>query len=167
MGVLHNFEQTSRMKQYFVFIKNKKEGPYSTSELQKLNINSNTLIWTKGMDEWIKASDLDELKIVLENIPPPLPDNSKNGFYLHLKNNYKYIFLTLILSFIAMYFIDKNFFSFMVRENYGGYDSANYIANRAGIDNEIRGLLDTLMVLVLLIGLFLVPFLYVFKKKKK
>lgn len=153
------------MKQYFIFIKNKKEGPYSTSELQKLNITSNTLIWTKGMDEWTKASDLNELKSVLENIPPPLPDNSKNGFYLHLKSNYKYIFLTLILSFIAMYFIDKNFINFMVREYHGGYDSPNYKVNSSY--NELRSVTDTLMVLVLLVGLFLVPFLYIFKKKKK
>ena len=155
------------MKEYFVFIKNKKEGPYTTSELKKLNINLNTLIWTKGMDEWTKASDLTELNSVLESIPPPLPDNSKNGFYTYLKKNCKYIFLTLILSFIAIYYIDKNFFNFMVRENYGGYDSANYKTNHVGIDNEIRSLKDTLIILVFFIGLLLVPFLYVFKKKEK
>ena len=54
-----------------------KVGPISLKIIEQLytagNINDNSLIWTTGMDKWIKLSDLPESKDFLNNEPPDLP----------------------------------------------------------------------------------------------
>jgi hypothetical protein len=58
------------MKKYFYSNDNQKNGPYSFEELQNENIKKETLIWYEGMDDWTKASDLDEMTPILELKPP-------------------------------------------------------------------------------------------------
>ena len=36
-------------------------------------ITKETLVWRKGMEGWEKAADLQELRLLLEDGPPPLP----------------------------------------------------------------------------------------------
>lgn len=99
------------MKHYFASINNKKLGPFSIKELQFQNINCDTLIWTKGLDDWKKASEISECEKLLINIPPPIPNNTNNtSFQLYLKRNYKYIILAVILSIIVIKYIDNYFF---------------------------------------------------------
>ena len=57
-------------KQYYIASKNSRLGPFTLSQLKERNIDSDTLIWCEGMEQWTKAGELDELKSA---IPPPTP----------------------------------------------------------------------------------------------
>lgn len=92
------------MIQYYILLDNKKQGPYNSSELEELDINSNTLIWSKGMDDWKKASDIEELNVILENLPPPLPTRKKT-YSSYLKKNSIYIIIILIICIIIWHVI--------------------------------------------------------------
>ena len=58
------------MKNYFYSNNNQQNGPYSFEELKNENIKQETLIWYEGMNDWTKASDLNEMIPILELIPP-------------------------------------------------------------------------------------------------
>ena len=58
------------MKNYFYSNDNQKNGPYTFEELKNENIKQETLIWYEGLDDWTKASDLNEMIPILELIPP-------------------------------------------------------------------------------------------------
>lgn len=62
---------------YYIGIEGEKYGPFTIEELeQKLKdgeIDEDTLSWRKGLKEWVKITDIDELKPMIENYPPPLP----------------------------------------------------------------------------------------------
>ena len=60
-------------KQYFVEVKGKQKGPFTFEQLSALQINENTMVWTAGLDDWVKAIDLEELSSLVTTIPPPLP----------------------------------------------------------------------------------------------
>ena len=65
------------MKYYF-YIENKiKKGPFSLDELKDKRINHSTLVWTEGLSDWTKASDLDDVKDIIVSEPPPIPVASK------------------------------------------------------------------------------------------
>ena len=57
-------------KHYFIASKNSRLGPFTLSQLKEQDIDSNTLIWCEGMEQWTKAGEFDELK---STIPPPTP----------------------------------------------------------------------------------------------
>lgn len=54
----------------------RREGPFSTEEIQnKLladEIDENTLIWRKGMEDWEPIAKIQEFESFLEALPPPL-----------------------------------------------------------------------------------------------
>ena len=58
------------MKKYFYSNENQKNGPYSFEELKDENIKNETLIWYEGLEDWTKASNLNEMTPILELIPP-------------------------------------------------------------------------------------------------
>ncbi|HFU77627.1 MAG TPA: SPFH domain-containing protein [Epsilonproteobacteria bacterium] len=64
----------NKISQYFVAIEGKSEGPFSLEEVEKDllsgKIDSDTLIWTQGMDGWEKASTI--LSNTFTQTPPPL-----------------------------------------------------------------------------------------------
>ena len=76
------------MKNYFYSNNNQQNGPYSFEELKNENIKQETLIWYEGLDEWTKASDLDEMIPILELIPPSLSD-LKDSVKTETKNEEK------------------------------------------------------------------------------
>ncbi|EIJ39295.1 DUF4339 domain-containing protein [Galbibacter orientalis] len=156
------------MKEYFIFINNKKTGPYKLSELDVLKINKNTLVWTNGMDQWQKAAEVSEINSLLDKAPPPLPTHVNDGFYLYLKKNYKYIFLTFGISLIAGYYIHENFFDYWLTEQYNlRYDSPVFVANSSSMTKDIILLRDFFKILVWGLGIFIIPIFYIFKKKGK
>ena len=76
------------MKNYFYSNDNQKNGPYSFEELKNENIKQETLIWYEGLNDWTKASDLNEMIPILELIPPSLSD-LKDSVKTETKNEEK------------------------------------------------------------------------------
>jgi hypothetical protein len=60
------------MKKYFHSDGKEKHGPVSLDQLQQENIGKDTLIWFEGLDDWTPASEVEELRPILELRPPPL-----------------------------------------------------------------------------------------------
>jgi len=58
---------------YFYIKNNKRLGPFSIAQLNNENIKKNTLVWKEGLEDWVKASELIELKEVIIPEPPPIP----------------------------------------------------------------------------------------------
>ncbi len=71
------------MKEYYVFLDNENKGPLPYEELIKLNISKDTLIWYDGLEEWQKASNIEDFKELFKKAPPPLPNN----FVSEIKKN--------------------------------------------------------------------------------
>jgi uncharacterized membrane protein YhaH (DUF805 family) len=60
------------MKKYFYSDGIEKHGPVSLDDLKHKNITNDTLIWFQGLNEWTPAKNLDEMRPILELIPPPI-----------------------------------------------------------------------------------------------
>ena len=61
---------------YYLLVGGLQKGPFSLDELWQNGISKDTLVWRAGMAGWQKASELEELKELLEQLPPPPPDAS-------------------------------------------------------------------------------------------
>ncbi|MDO5522921.1 MAG: GYF domain-containing protein [Bacteroidia bacterium] len=69
------------MNRYF-YIDNegKQKGTFSPEELKRENIRKDTLVWTQGMSEWIRAADVAELNFIFAESagyysPQPAPQS--------------------------------------------------------------------------------------------
>ena len=60
------------IKKYYIYKDNQQKGPYSFEELKDLNISRDTMIWYEGLETWIKALEVEELKEIFKSIPPPI-----------------------------------------------------------------------------------------------
>ena len=64
-------------KAYHIAVNGQASGPYDIKTLQQMAINgqfsTESLVWTSGMAEWVKADAVDELKQILTNVMPPIP----------------------------------------------------------------------------------------------
>lgn len=67
------------MKKYFIVSNGDKAGPYTISELKKLGINKKTLVWHNGLDNWQEANNIIELQEIVENVPPPIPNQNTSS----------------------------------------------------------------------------------------
>jgi hypothetical protein len=52
-------------------------GPFSIEELKVVKISKETMIWFEGLDNWIAAGEVEELKDLFKSIPPPLNINKQ------------------------------------------------------------------------------------------
>ena len=59
------------MKNYYIHNGENQEGPFSFEELKSKTINSKTMVWFEGLENWVKALDLEELKPLIKTSPPP------------------------------------------------------------------------------------------------
>ena len=66
------------MKKYFHSDGREKQGPLTFEELKQEGINDKTLIWFNGLEDWTQAKNLDEMKSILELLPPPIEISKKN-----------------------------------------------------------------------------------------
>ncbi len=65
-------------KQYFIVRNGEQQGPFSIEELRQQGITSETLVWAEGMDQWMAAWQVDELRDITGErksmaTPPPPP----------------------------------------------------------------------------------------------
>ena len=62
---------------YNVAVDDQPTGPYDIVSLRKMvttgELIKDTLVWTTGMDNWEKAGNVDELKQLFNQTPPPIP----------------------------------------------------------------------------------------------
>ena len=64
---------------YFIIVNNQQQGPFTIDELKQQGITAETSVWCEGMLQWAPASQVDELKDVLQEsangdttpTPPP------------------------------------------------------------------------------------------------
>lgn len=65
------------MKIYYIYENDEQIGPLSIDELRDKKINANTPVWKEGFSDWRNAGSLDELKSLLNQIPPPFKTTPK------------------------------------------------------------------------------------------
>ena len=62
---------------FHAVINGKQAGPFCLDELKQMlaknEFSKETLVWKQGMDNWIKAGEVGELKDIFGSVPPPLP----------------------------------------------------------------------------------------------
>ena len=56
------------MEQYYVFLNNSEQGPYTLEQLEEMGITPDTDVWTQGMDDWKPAGDLAEFTELLQRL---------------------------------------------------------------------------------------------------
>ena len=56
-----------------MFIRVKKKWPFSLTEIYKKDIKEDTLIWYEGLNDWTKAKEISELKVMFKVNLPPIP----------------------------------------------------------------------------------------------
>ncbi|HIX03151.1 MAG TPA: CD225/dispanin family protein [Candidatus Odoribacter faecigallinarum] len=67
------------MEQYYYLNSNNEQaGPISPADFSRYGINETTMIWTKGMPNWMRVGQIPELLQYINPIVPPPP--SRNGF---------------------------------------------------------------------------------------
>ncbi len=66
---------------YYLAVNGKKKGPYDLSRFKKMlqdgNFNSESLIWKEGWDNWVKASDVEELNSFFQTVNQPILSSDK------------------------------------------------------------------------------------------
>lgn len=62
---------------YYIAVNNQPNGPYEMNHIQQMiingQINSDTLVWKNGMENWSRADMIDELKNFFASKIPPIP----------------------------------------------------------------------------------------------
>ncbi len=64
------------MQKFYIYKDNTQQGPFSINELKELKITRDVMVWFEGAENWKKAHEIEELKEILKNTPPPLQANS-------------------------------------------------------------------------------------------
>jgi len=92
------------MKKYYLHNGQENIGPFDKEELRVQKINKDTLVWADDWNEWKKAREIDELKIILLSIPPPKYILPKNEYEKPRKRSFlKYLLIGIFLiAFIAI-----------------------------------------------------------------
>ena len=61
------------MKTYFIEINGEQQGPFTLDELKAKQVKAATKVWTEGLEDWVEAQEIEELKrLVIGTMPPPL-----------------------------------------------------------------------------------------------
>jgi hypothetical protein len=60
---------------YFISINDNQNGPYDKDELLSNGLTRDSLVWTEGMEDWNKAGEVEDLKHLFGQIPPPINKN--------------------------------------------------------------------------------------------
>ena len=64
-------------KKYFFVVNGVHSQPYLISDLPKLisegMVKQNTLAWTEGLTDWVQAIEIEEIKALFNQTPPPIP----------------------------------------------------------------------------------------------
>lgn len=61
------------MEEYFIAENEEQIGPFSIEELKGKSLTAHSLVWREGLEDWIEAKELEELKVLFRKQPPPIP----------------------------------------------------------------------------------------------
>lgn len=59
------------MSNYYLHENGEQLGPFTLEDLKSKRLLPDTHVWTEGMQEWGKASEIEELKALVNSVPPP------------------------------------------------------------------------------------------------
>lgn len=66
--------------QYYIVSEGKDCGPYTFDELRLFSLKRDTLVWCQGMKNWDKAENIENLRLLFKETPPPIPSfNSEHA----------------------------------------------------------------------------------------
>lgn len=63
---------------YFISNNGVQRGPLTLEQLKEQEINKDTLVWKEGTSDWVKVSEVEELVPILELLPPPVDNITKD-----------------------------------------------------------------------------------------
>lgn len=72
-------------KKYYIVIDNEQAGPYSIEELKDLKIKKDSLVWKEGLENWVVAESIEELKPLFIATPPPIPKAKESEVVIKTK----------------------------------------------------------------------------------
>lgn len=63
------------MRQYYIYDGQTKKGPFDLEQLKLQSFNKETRVWYEGLQDWLMAGNVDELKefFTPKATPPPFP----------------------------------------------------------------------------------------------
>lgn len=125
-------------KEYFIVVKNKKEGPLTIKQL-KGKLYPDTLIWFDGLDNWLKAKDVQEVRAIITNRPPPIPKKvyKPNKFDRWIDKHFtkKNVLKGVFVFFLSLFFI----ISVEIYESYPSWE--DYSIHQLSSNKPYDGLL--------------------------
>jgi GYF domain 2 len=126
------------MKQYYLNNGENNSGPFNIKELKDQKITKDTPVWSNDMQNWKKAGEVDELKSILSNNPPPLKKIQKSEYQKPKKSIFlKY--LIIAISIIAFLAIGSN----IISEN--NTNQNNFIPEDDSINIQLRNNITSLV----------------------
>jgi len=126
------------MKEYYLHNGEDNSGPFNIEELKDQKITKDKLVWSNDMQDWKKAGEVDELKSILSNNPPPLKKIQKSEYQKPKKSIFlKY--LIIAISIIAFLAIGSN----IISEN--NTNQNNFIPEDDSINIQLRNNITSLV----------------------
>ena len=58
-------------KEYYYLDSNEQKGPLGIEQLKSVGLKPDSKVWNEGLDNWIHAKDVEELKILFDNMASP------------------------------------------------------------------------------------------------
>ena len=105
--------KTNNNMLYYLVEDGKPSEPYSYEQLKSKRIKEDALVWRRGLNDWVKAKELEELFTIIGFNPPPIPivvDSTqikpKNG-PSKINNNKGIIIVMGVLTAIFIFLIAK------------------------------------------------------------
>jgi hypothetical protein len=92
------------VKKYYLHNGHETTGPFDREDLHAQKINCDTLVWSEDLNEWKKAGEVDELKVILQKAPIPPPISIKQNKQYKKPNNrntLKYLVIVIFLMVFA------------------------------------------------------------------
>ncbi len=97
------------MKMYYLQDGQNNIGPFNLEELKERKITKNTSIWYEGLSDWTTAGNIEELKIILTETPPPLKKSEPPVFKKEPRFNLFQKIGFAIVIFFLVFIIFSNF----------------------------------------------------------
>ncbi|MCB9202183.1 MAG: DUF4339 domain-containing protein [Flavobacteriales bacterium] len=67
-----------KFRDYHIIENNQKSKPLTFDQLKEKKITENTMIWRLGLENWVKAKDLQEVRNIIYHEPPPFSTIGSN-----------------------------------------------------------------------------------------